>query len=211
MRTFKAFAVVSAMLVASTAQAAPNLIINGDFESPVAPTSPGYATFSTSFPGWIVTNGNVDVVAATYTGTTPSGVGQWLDLEGSGLPGANSGAIAQSFATVIGKYYKLAFAYGANGSGNTATVSVGNFSGTLSPTNGLNFTPFTKVFKATSTSSTLGFATLGGGNGDQGGVALDAVSVTATPEPEAWASMVLGLGLAGWVARRRRRQAAAVA
>jgi hypothetical protein len=31
----------------------------------------------------------------------------------------------------------------------------------------------------------------------------------ATPEPEAWASMALGLGLAGWVARRRKAKLAA--
>jgi hypothetical protein len=211
--TTKGVFLLSAALVASGAQAAPNLIVDGGFESPLVTGSPGYVTYAngSTFSNWEVTNGNVDVVAAGYTGTTPPGVGQWLDLEGSGLPGANVGAISQSFATIIGKLYKLTFTYGSNGSGNTAKVSVGNFSGTLAPPGGLNFTPFSTVFKATGTTSTLQFATFGGGNGDQGGVALDAVSVTATPEPEAWASMVLGLGLAGWVARRRRRQTVAAA
>ncbi len=34
-------------------------------------------------------------------------------------------------------------------------------------------------------------------------------AVQPVPEPEAWASMVLGLGLAGWVARRRKAKLAA--
>ncbi len=33
-------------------------------------------------------------------------------------------------------------------------------------------------------------------------------AVAPVPEPEAWASMVLGLGLAGWVARRRKAKLA---
>jgi hypothetical protein len=36
-------------------------------------------------------------------------------------------------------------------------------------------------------------------------------AVSPTPEPEAWASMALGLGLAGWVARRRKAKLAAAA
>ncbi len=39
-------------------------------------------------------------------------------------------------------------------------------------------------------------------------VTINTNAVAPVPEPEAWASMVLGLGLAGWVARRRKAKLA---
>jgi hypothetical protein len=44
-------------------------------------------------------------------------------------------------------------------------------------------------------------------NGASKGFDLDAVAITAVPEPETYALMLAGLGLVGWMARRQRRQA----
>jgi hypothetical protein len=52
---------------------------------------------------------------------------------------------------------------------------------------------------------------LAGGGESAINYAFREVAVSPTPEPEAWASMALGLGLAGWVARRRKAKLAAAA
>ena len=57
-------------------------------------------------------------------------------------------------------------------------------------------------FVATTTSSTLHFASL---QESAGGIALDNISVTPVPEPETYAMLLAGLGLMGAVARRRRQ------
>jgi len=49
------------------------------------------------------------------------------------------------------------------------------------------------------------------GTGDEGWAVDNIVLAAPTPEPEAWASMIVGLGLAGFVARRRARKMAATA
>ena len=41
-------------------------------------------------------------------------------------------------------------------------------------------------------------------NGASKGFDLDAVSISAVPEPETYAMMLAGLGIVGWMARRRR-------
>jgi hypothetical protein len=43
--------------------------------------------------------------------------------------------------------------------------------------------------------------------GASAGFDLDAVAITAVPEPETYALMLAGLGLVGWMARRQRRNA----
>jgi hypothetical protein len=44
-------------------------------------------------------------------------------------------------------------------------------------------------------------------NGASKGFDLDAVAISAVPEPETYALMLAGLGLVGWMARKQRRQA----
>jgi hypothetical protein len=67
------------------------------------------------------------------------------------------------------------------------------------------WTQATMFFTATSTTETLSFLAVGSPAGDPPTVLLDAVSLTAAPEPSTWGIMLAGMaGLAGFTAIRRR-------
>lgn len=115
------------------APAPANLIKNGSFEKPSAPSG-GYLTFNLgdSFNGWTVVgaNGNVGLISDTfvYQGyTCPAGCGhQWLDLTGSS---DSATGVQQTIAVVAGTTYRISFkvgnAWAASGNiGQTSTVLV---------------------------------------------------------------------------------------
>jgi hypothetical protein len=85
----------------------PNLIVNGGFESP--PLSFSFLTFTapTSFLGWAVTSGQVDVVHRTFYASASGS--QSLDLNGY-----QSGSASQTVVTRPGGVYTLTFAFAAN-------------------------------------------------------------------------------------------------
>lgn len=70
------------------------------------------------------------------------------------------------------------------------SLDLGAYAGTLASIGG---TAFTKVG--------IGGLDL---NGASKGFDLDAISITPVPEPETYAMMLAGLGIVGWMARRRR-------
>ena len=118
-----------------------------------------------------------------------------LDLVGYG----STGAISQTFATVLGKTYVVKVEYNENGGGKVASVAInGNPIATL---NGSSAWQTSKsIYVGTGDAATLTIAETVGGN--SGGVVLDNVSV-AVPEPASWAMMVAGFGLVGFAVRRR--------
>ncbi|MBA3897825.1 MAG: DUF642 domain-containing protein [Sphingomonadaceae bacterium] len=209
MRAFVKFTATAAAFALSAGAAnAAELIVNGGFEMPDISTNPGYVTFDAAgnpngIDGWTVTSGNVDVVDHFNGGNAGEG-NQWLDLVGT-----VNGSLSQSFATTSGATYTLTFLYGNNPystSTATATLSAGSLNDAITSTSGLNFNVYSAQFTASSALTTLTFANTVGAN--QGGIALDAVSITAVPEPGEWALMIAGFGIAGWALRRRRRVAA---
>jgi len=86
--------------------AAPNLIVNGGFEVPVAQAFLTIVAPS-SFPGWTVSTGGVDVSAASFYASA-SGA-QSLDLNS-----IVSGSVSQDIATTAGVTYVLTFSFAAN-------------------------------------------------------------------------------------------------
>ena len=76
------------------------------------------------------------------------------------------------------------------GASDATSFDLSGYAGTLALIGG---TAFTKVG--------IGGLDL---NGASKGFDLDAVSISAVPEPESYAMLLAGLGLVGWVARRRR-------
>lgn len=205
----KIFAAVTALLLASPAMAAP--FANGSFET--SPTNPGsgWLTFgngdATNLPGWTVL-GSVDYVGNYWQ--TPDGT-RSLDLNGSSL-----GGISQTFDTLAGVTYTVTFALSKNPGAAVATLDVsatGNNAasylfnaGNSSPN--MLWSDRTYSFTATGTTTTLTFLSTTSGT-PFAGPALDNVRIAAAPAgvPEPAAFGVLGLGILGLAAGRRRKLA----
>ncbi len=215
-------AAVAALMAAAPAAAAPNLIVNGGFQTGVV-NNGGFATISavsSAITGWKVTGGSVDLITGYWQGA--NGTFASVDMAGN-----SNGTIEQTIATQIGKVYRLVFYKSANPDGFDADrvvkvavtgAPVTNFTydaGQGQTISNMKWQKTGMLFTATNTATTVAFSAFGPNAGNAGngyyGLALDGVSVTATPEPEAFASILVGLGLAGFVARRRRAKAAAVA
>ncbi len=91
-----------------TLRVATNVVVNGGFETPVVVPPDGFTTLTgAALPGWDI-GGEVQVVNETYWNAAVDG--QSLDLGGEFA----TGAISQTFATVIGQDYDVTFQYSAN-------------------------------------------------------------------------------------------------
>lgn len=219
-------AIVAATFVAANPAAAASLLKNGGFETPVDTSGASVVIYAGQEPagfGWTVTEGSVDVhnTNGPFGGQPdPAGAGVGaLDLIGVG----SRGGIAQSFATVIGAKYVLAFDYannpfipsaammfGVRGAGGDLFQDTVTHAGSV--LGNMNWTNYAFEFTATESMSTLFFTNIAGGSA--AGVYLDNISVIgpeagAVPEPTTWALMISGFGLAGTALRRRRLVGAA--
>ena len=217
------------VLVTTISGARANTIVNGSFEDPVI-IYPFYENFGPGcsgncapgpgvLPGWTITTNNVDIVSALPGGwPAPAKDGnQYLDLVGYG----STGGISQTFATTPGQKYNLSFAYGNNpGSTSFASANVNVtpvssvvlpalFSANFSTTNDIGWHIFTASFVANSLNTTLSFDEVVGGN--NGGVLLDAINVSATPLPSTWTMLIAGfVGFGFFAYRGSKNRSAAV-
>ena len=191
-----AFATIA---VFGSANAATNLIINGDFETFSGLFTGDYSVVTTSsgtLASWTVGGTSIDVIRNQY------GVinGHSIDMLGSPGPGS----LSQTFNTTAGGLYSLSFDLSRNGNdGPTMSVSVGNLNQTFTGTTP-TFSHFSQQFTAgIGSSTTLLFSSAN--IIANGGAVLDNVSVSAVPEPSTYALMLGGLGLMGFMARRRKQ------
>lgn len=163
------------------ASAAP-LNSNGSFETGV---DPGVFTTliagdTTSITDWTVSAGTID-----YIGT------YWTASEGTDsldLTGYSAGAVSKTFATVVGRTYKVTFDLAGNPAGGSTvmglTVDAGAaptlyaFDTTGKTLTDMGWTPQTFTFTATGTSTTLTFASQTPGFF---GPALDNVVISDAP------------------------------
>lgn len=193
---FKIVAALSALtLAAGSASAAPNLLIDGDFEAfQITGTGPRYQTYGAgSLGAWTIGGMSIDTIQDGY------GAISGVSVDMAGTPGPAS--LSQSFNALAGYTYQLKFDVGNNG-GSQLDVSFGGT--TTSYTPGNPATTYTLSWTAATASSQLvKFSTPDSGNN---GPVLDNVvlTVTAVPEPGTYALLLSGLAAVGFVARRRQ-------
>jgi hypothetical protein len=204
MKSKIAAALFALFAIAGTANA--SVISNGNFEQGLAGwTMTGNAVLATQYGAGFNWGGGSVAQNGTYA----------ISFNGGNLP--STGAIWQSFATVIGTTYSVQFDYGSTspwaqsmnwtvlganqGTIDSARVTDNNTAGLL---NTYNFT-----FVANSLSSTLRFNDYVGNNSNSNDGLLDNISVNANPSavPEPGSLALLGLGILG-VGMVRRRKAA---
>ncbi len=201
-------------LVPVVSLAAP-IVTNGSFEEGVN-ISGSFATISSGLTGWSIAGGNIDYIGSYWTAS--AGV-RSLDLNGSELPAPT---VSQEVSLVAGQQYRLSFDVAGNPD-NGPTVKTLNVSilgalgitpvsfdttGKSKPNIGWETRNF--FFTApTDGSYTLSFQSTVSAPCCYG-PALDNVSISAVPEVETYSMMMAGLGLVGFVARRRSQAKSAV-
>ena len=180
-----------------------NLLVNGGFETPLVVSGPYEHRSGSELTGW--------TLFSTYKGTVQ--FNSIYDLVSEGAQAVQieirGDWISQSFATVIGQSYMVSFdlyAYSSSYGGiGVINVTRGSISETFIGTT-QGYTHNTLGFVADSLTTELKFensAPTISPNYPQ----LDNVSVVAIPEPETYAMLLAGLGLLGFIARRRKQQA----
>jgi choice-of-anchor C domain-containing protein len=96
----------------------PNLLTNGSFEDGPEPDAggPGFTPMEAGtnlIPGWNITRGSIDYIGPYWQHSDGR---RSIDLNGN-----EPGAIAQTFATQVGKKYRLTFSMAGNNCGNDTT------------------------------------------------------------------------------------------
>ncbi|HJS87477.1 MAG TPA: PEP-CTERM sorting domain-containing protein [Acetobacteraceae bacterium] len=201
-------ALSTAVAGASPARAVPNLIVNGSFEAPSA--GGGWSLFANgSVPGWTSNNNELEIDYTPILGGAEGSVA-YHGAQSAEVDGSTFDTLSQTVTGLtVGAKYTLSWAYGSRpGSGpQRLDVSFGGAPVATNTSDGsgevVGWTPNAYTVVATAPSETLSFVARDVGGNPSVGNELDAVSLTAVPEP---ASLCLiGSGLLGLGLLRRKR------
>ena len=216
MRTLLAFG--AALLVSTSAQASINLVVNGSFETGVAPNGVAFLATNntTSIAGWKVLSKGINYVDNSVWDASDGNRSVSLSTT------AGAGGIMQRVSGFnVGSRYRVTFDISTNPfdlaahpapSRVTFTTSGGNsslFSYTLTPSNNpnnMNYSTVSYEFFAVSTSQNVQFRSL---VNSKFGPVIDNVSISAVPEASTWAMLITGFGMVGFASRRRKLAAVA--
>ena len=162
--------------------------------------------------GWTITNGSVDIIGSGGSYDLVPGHGSYVDLDGGS---AHSGHLSHTVSLLAGHTYTLSFDLAGSQRGTTEIVDV-KFGttvehSTLLSNDGfshhtMNFTPLISGSYSFDYQNNEFGALIGNGDGNFIGALLDNVAVTSVPEPESYAMFMAGLGVMGFIARRRKNR-----
>ncbi len=140
--------------------------------------------------GWTVSSGSVDVIGdPSFFDLLPEN-GRYIDLDGST---GQSGQFTNVVSLLAGQNYELTFdlAGSQRGSNETVYVQFGDTYADYTLNSGDGFSNYSLSFTPTVTDTYfLSFQNVGG---DNVGALLDNTSVSAVPEPETYAMLLIGL------------------
>ncbi len=199
-------AAVAALTVTVPAHAAILLTDGFEAETPATPQS--------TLTNFNVTSPTIDIVETPGFGIFCSGgAGKCLDLDGS--PGLGGIITKGSWAFGAGDVFTLSFAASGNQRGPSAFEDSFSAGFLIDGATEVNFDGPVLAFDAPFSTYTYNYAATGSGTlqayiraraagTDNVGIVIDDVSLSAVPEPATWAMMIVGFGVIGFSARRRR-------
>jgi hypothetical protein len=215
-RILTSSAVAALLAISMNPAAHANLVVNGSFEDSSFGAPGGYTLglLGSAVPGWTIPSGDGTypwgLTNGAYGAFTPYG-NQFIVLGEYGP--AVEYTIQQTLTGLTaGSTYNLSFAIASELNccaqtevsylSGSSTLSQ-TFSATPSGSFWTDWTTHSMSFVADSSSVTFQFKDV---NPTTNGydLGLDNVSVTSVPEPETYAMFMAGLGLMGFIARRRK-------
>ncbi|EGF30452.1 hypothetical protein IMCC9480_1435 [Oxalobacteraceae bacterium IMCC9480] len=192
-------------LISMGSQAAVNIVNNGSFETEqisVPWTSLSTVTGWTSSDNFEIQRGSNFGGQSNFNAAVDGK--QYLELNGAKLT-----TIGQTLQTTTNGLYALSFLYSGRPDQTSSEASSMNVLwngivvGTVSAPFNSGWKSYSYSVLANSTNSFLSFASTGPKSQASYGSYLDAVSVSAVPEPGSLAMMLLGVGMVAFVSRRR--------
>ena len=196
-------------MVGFSASASANIVVNGGFEADQLANGTPWAQVS-SITGWTSTQ-SFEIQKGSNTGglsnfNTSYEGNQYLELNSNTLS-----QISQTLGTTAGQAYNLSFAYSGRSDtpGGLASAMEVFWNGVLltptvtaSANSGWSLVTFSDLI-ATGNNTVLSFDSIAPVAASSYGSYLDAVNVSAVPEPATYAMMLLGLCAMGLMLRRR--------